>query len=178
MNSAYIRVAKSTVIPKNGLILVKGRVDNFACFNDSEDSYLFEGSDSLKPHDVQFTDCKHEDIAKTVKVAVVNESGNEIKLRKGDDLGVLKSLEIVVADYEKVENGLNLAEIDCGDIGVDEKAKLDRLLVKYDDSMKSSTERKIPVEHEIKLIDEIPVSLPPVRVPFSQGRLAGFINCH
>ena len=42
---------------------------------------------------------------------------------------MLRSLEIVVADCEKVENGLNLAEIDCGDIGVDEKAKLDRLLV-------------------------------------------------
>ena len=172
-NSAYIRVAKSTVIPKNGLIFVKGRVENFARFKDSEDSYLFEGSDSLKSHDVQFTDCKYEDIAKTVKVAVVNESGNEIKLRKGDDLGVLRSLEIVVADCEKVENGLNLAEIDCGDIGVDEKAKLDRLLVKYDDSMKSSTERKIPVEHEIKLIDEIPVSLPPRRVPFSQREEIG-----
>ena len=104
---------------------------------------------------------------------MVNESGNEIKLRKGDDLGVLRSLEIVVADCEKVENGLNLAEIDCGDIGVDEKAKLDRLLVKYDDSMKSSTERKIPVEHEIKLIDEIPVSLPPRRVPFSQREEIG-----
>ena len=172
-NSAYIRVAKSTVIPNNGLIFVKGRVENFARFKDKEDLYMFEGSDCLKSREVQFTDCKYEDIAKTVKVAVVNESGNEIKLKKGDDLGVLKSLEVVVADCEKVENGLNLAEIDCGDIGVDGKAKLDGLLVKYDVDMKTSTERKIPVEHEIKLIDDVPVSLPPRRVPFSQREEIG-----
>ena len=46
-------------------------MENLASFKDREDSYLFERSDCLISRDVQFTICKYEDIAKTVKVAVV-----------------------------------------------------------------------------------------------------------
>ena len=125
-------------------------MENFARLKDSEDSYMFEGSDSLKSRDVQFTDCKYKDIAKTVKVAVVNESGNEIELRKGDDLGVLKSLEVVVGDCEKAENefNLNFAEIYCGEIGVVEIASLSSFMVDCDDFMGNLVDVKASVQSQ------------------------------
>ena len=69
------------------------------------------------------------------------------------------------------DNQLDFEAINHGDINPEELTKFRAILTKYDTKVRKIPESqpaKLPIEHEIKLKDDIPVSSPPRRIAYSQ----------
>ena len=168
---AYIKVAKTTVVQDTGLTWVKGKIQNYPAVRGKETAFYFEGSDELKTQDMHIYSYKCDQAQKTVRIPIRNDSYAAIKLRKGDHLGTLRGIELASASCQSSRYGLDLKEISFGDLQSAEKERLENMLVAYDEEMQkrpAAASANMPIQHEINLVDEFPVSLPPRRLAHSQ----------
>ena len=88
--SAFIQVSKATFIPNNELCRISGKIKGINIKeSNSATTFLFEGELELE---LGFTDFKLDLREKNIKVPVFNDSGADVTLRKGVQLGTLTEL--------------------------------------------------------------------------------------
>ena len=170
INSAYIQVARATIIRDNEINFVKSKVKGYTKDIGNDSLFVFEGSEDIE--NVKFNDFKIEGLNSTVQVQVFNNSGCDIKLKKGEKIGVLNKVEIVESvDAVSVAECSVSENYSVGDLMTStEREKFDLIINNYKSFMdkRPITEPcKIPIEHSINLVDDVPVSLPPRRIPIS-----------
>ena len=88
--STFIQVSKATLVPNNELCWISGKITGINIKeNNSATPFLFEGEPELE---LGFTDLKLDLQEKNIKVSVFNDSGADVTLRKGIQLGTLTEL--------------------------------------------------------------------------------------
>ena len=170
--TAYIRIAKSTIIPNRTVKMVKGLVTNFKDV-DSETPYLLESS--LNREDVIVEPVKIDDLTRKIEIPIGNNSDESIRLKKGSIMANATKLDII--DMKSVAcDSASVTEVsatemfsDRSDLSGDEKGSLVDMISKYQMEInKCEDQPKVPYEHEINVIDDQPVSSPARRLAYSQ----------
>ena len=171
VNSAFIQVAKTNIIKDNELSFIERKVKGTKDFDNGK-LFNFEGCYSDK--DIDIADVKLDSIENnSMSVPMLNRSGSDVRLKKGEIVGYLNSVEAVE------ENGCNMSEelfVSTFDLKgealmLDEKqGKFKSIFNKYRTCIYNTpvTEPcRIPIEHRIDLIDDKPISLPARRIPYN-----------
>ena len=97
-----------------------------------------------------------------------------MKLKKGTLTGSGINLNVIEAEpvhFDSMVNCDNKVDdlfINRDDLTSDEKSKVIKIISDCDIKMKENSDMPVSYEHEIKLIDDNPVSSPARRLPYSQ----------
>ena len=168
--TAYIRIAKSTIIPSYTTKFVKGSVSNFEDVS-SQTPYMLENS-LVNRENLVVQTVKIDNLTRKIRIPIGNHSDEFIKLKKG----------MIVANATKLDI-INVESIKCGSAVVDdvsiselfsnlttkEKESLVTIISKYQTELNECGDQpKVPYEHEIKVVDDRPVCSPARRLPYSQ----------
>ena len=169
--TAYVKVAKVTIIPDGYTNFVKGRVSGYKQFENGGFLYDFETIDN-----VEVIDLKLDKIDRTVKFPVINNSGFDLKLKKGMIMAEISEVEEFVEEGQVSVASLEGKDFDFDDLDVGgeldsgEKRKLENILRNYHGKVKDFpiSKAKLPNKHEIKLSDQIPTTCAPRLIPHSR----------
>ena len=167
-----VNVAKTVIVPDNSVSVIKGRLSNFANFNkmkDSNNTYVLmrDGDGNIEVPNVLLSDIGN----RTMKFAVENNSGESIKLKKGEKLtNIFTACEVeeepvtLIATSEmKDETASN-----NGHLSSEEQDWLRKTVEMYNEEMSKFPKDippKIPIQHKIELKDCEPVYTNPHRLP-------------
>ena len=168
--TAYIQVAKVSVIDNGLTAIVKGKVQRGKSM---EPPFLFSRMISGENYELEVSDLVIKDAFKAFNIPVTNSSGSSIKLKKGDIIGEMKELHETERTIEDNVSAvkLELSTMDIGQLSCEQRHDLLEILGSYDAKMTSqdkSTLKRLPLEHEIMLTDDRPVTSEPRRIPYSQ----------
>ena len=118
-------IHKSSFIAEEATNFVRGRVEGFQKLNDEAFLHDLEDGDLL-----DVVNLKHDFVDRVVKFLVVNTSGGSVKLKRGEVIGRVDSVEKIT------EGGLKISSV-CGkkhldfeglDIGLQESGEREKLL--------------------------------------------------
>jgi len=172
VTSAFIEVARTSVIFDNEVKMVKGKlVDKNNLKSEMEgDMFSISGCES----DEKFTvsDLTIKDIQRRIMVPIENNSGKNLTLKKGDICAEVNALKETVINVDQVAYipELKLNEVPTDHLLAVEANKLQRILTEYDKNVKTTpiSRSKIPYKHEINLTDNVPVVTQPRVIPHSK----------
>ena len=168
--TAYIKIAKSTVVGTNTQTFVKARLENFQDV-DQQQPYMIENK---YINDLDDCDINVDHLDRNIELPIENYSDVPLKLKKGTLIGSGISLNVIEAEpvhFDSMVNCDNKVDdlfINRDDLTSDEKSKLIKIISNYDIKMKENGDMPVSYEHETKLIDDNPVSSPARRLPHSQ----------
>ena len=173
--SAFIKVAKVTVVNDGDMQFLKAKLDNPGKL---KAPIIYENL-NFDNTNIEIGDYVSHEVKKIIKLPVYNYSGQSVKFKKGDILGVVTEIEPARDEIPSMnavqtqvdDNQLDFEAINHGDVNLEELTKFRAILTKYDTKVHKITESqpaKLPIGHEIKLKDDIPVSSPPCRIAYSQ----------
>ena len=168
--TSYIRIAKSTVVGTNTLTFVKARVENFQDV-DQQQPYVIE---NMYVNDLDDCDIKVDHLDRNIELPIEYYSDVPLKLKKGTLIGSGISLNVIEAEPVHSDSMVNCKNkvgdlfINHDDLTSDEKSKVIKIISDYDIKMKENGNMPVSYEHEIKLIDDNPVSSPARRLLYSQ----------
>ena len=90
MNSAYIEVARATIIRDNETNLIKSKVKRQPKNVDKDNLFVFESSKNLG--DLEISNFKVEGINSELNAPVFNHFSCSVKLKKGEIVGVVNKM--------------------------------------------------------------------------------------
>ena len=167
--TAYVKVAKVTVIPDGCINFVKGRVLGHKGFNEGG---ILLNIDEIEDFDV--VDLKLDKVGRTVRFPVINNSGSELKLKKGRILAEIREVEETLENSVYVagvgESDVEFEDLDIGDLEEPEKQRFISMLKDYHEKVKEIpiSKAKLPIKHDIRLTDDIPTTCAPRLMPHSR----------
>ena len=177
ITSAYIEVARTSVIFDNEVKMVKGRIVDRGKFEskiEGDDLFSISGCPEYNG-DESFTvsDLTIKELKRRIMVPVENISGKNLTLKKGDicaEINVIRESEIKIDQACSYIPELKTDQLRSGQLNLEEKNKLENILSNYDLEVKSTpiSKSKIPYNHEINLTDDIPVVTHPRVIPHSK----------
>ena len=174
VTSAYIEVARTSIIFDNNIKFVKGKVINKNNIKKTMESDLFSISRCEECENKNFTlnDFTVEKINKHVMVPIENVSGEKIKLKKGDicaQINVIEKSEVEINESSILQK-FDFEDIYYGDLNNEERNELNHILSEYDKRVSETpiSKSKVPYKHEINLIDNIPIVDQPRVIPHSK----------
>ena len=178
-NTAYVHVAKATIIPAESIKMVPSKIINSKkdVFKDAPCVFepIKESRDGLELSDVFL-----QRASKVLDLPVLNDSSEDMLLPKGEVLGVINSVEQAQETMFRNstptalavhESTLSEDELSPRFQYLDEvtRSKVVSILTEYQANLK-----KEPVvshaHHEIHLKDNVPVSQPARRLPYKQRK--------
>ena len=125
--TAYVKVAKVTVIPDGCINFVKGRVLGHKGFNEGG---ILLNIDEIEDFDV--VDLKLDKVGRTVRFPVINNSGSDLKLKKGRILAEIREVEETLENSVYVagvgESDFEFEDLDIGDLEEPEKSKINEIV--------------------------------------------------
>ena len=168
--AAYIRIAKSTVVGTNTRTFVKARVGNFQDVDKQQPCMI----ENMYVNDLDDCDIKVDHLGQNIELPIENYSDVPLKLKKATLIGSGISLNVIETEPVHPDSMVN-CDNKVGDLFIyrddltsDEKSKVMKIISDYDIKMKENGDMPVSYEHEIKLIDDNPVSSPARRLPYSQ----------
>ena len=172
VNSAFIQVAKTTIIKDNELSFIKSKVKGRTKDFDNGKMFIFEGCYSDK--DIDIADVKLDSIENnSMSVPMLNRSGSDVRLKKGEIVGYLNSVEAVEENGCNMSDELFVSTLDLKREALmsdEEQGQFNSIFNKYRtciDNTPVTEPCRIPIEHRIDLIDDKPISLPARRIPYN-----------
>ena len=170
--TAYVQIAKSCVVEKGSVAVVKGKI----CHFDKEqfkETFILENAIELDQA-IYTEDIKLESPSSIIKIPVYNESEDDIKLCKNDTVATLTP--IILFEYSQqipctvqIDEGIDLLK-ERSDLSTGQKAKFKAIVGNYVKNVGKNNKSKIQYEHEIKLRDDEPVAVHARRLPYSQRK--------
>ena len=141
--SAFIKVAKVTVVNDGEMRFLKAKLDNPGKL---KAPIIYENL-NFDNTDIEIGDYVSHEVKKTIKLPVYNYSGQSVKFKKGDILGVATEIEpardeiptMNAVQTQVDDNQLDFEAINHGDVNPEELTKFRAILTKYDTKV-----RKIP----------------------------------
>ena len=136
----------------------------------------------MQNEDMEIADLVMDKVTKHMRIPIYNDSEEEIMLKKGEIIGFINHVEADTHDADPVTmDGIAASSADTGptDGVLDEKLRhldmktsreVKKIIAEYKLKLKESKNAgvKLDVEHHITLKDDIPVSAPARRIPYSQ----------
>ena len=92
-SSAFIQVAKTTLIPDNTVQFIKGKVKGLSKSNLLQKEFFFEGE--LLNEDIEIPDLQLGIDNRNLRMPIINHSGKDIFLKNRQKLGEIRELDIV-----------------------------------------------------------------------------------
>ena len=174
--SAFIKVAKVIVVNDGDMAVFMAKLENPGKLK----APIISENLNFDNTDIEIGDYVSHEVKKTIKRSVYNYSGQSVKFKKGDILGVMTEIEpardeipmMNAVQTQVDDNQLDFKAINHGDVNPEELRKFRAILTKHDTKVPKIPEShpaKLPIEHEIKLKDDIPVSPPPRRIAKAQN---------
>ena len=173
--SSRVQVAKAKIMPTNSVKYVCSKIINVNRRGLAEHPFVFVSSDKMQ-NELELRDV-FSAITKHITLPVYNTGVEDVYLSKGKALGDINELEYVyVTSSEFVDPENDLVDCDTSNVKqevrnfdhlsatIQERAT--KIMNKYEKRLKEPPKVTL-VDHEINL-QEIPVSLPPRRLPSSQ----------
>ena len=168
--TAYVQIAKSCVVEKGSVAVVKGKI----CHFDKEqfkETFILENAIELDQA-IYTEDIKFESRSSIIKILVYNESEDNIKLCKNDTVATLTP--IILFEYSQqipctvqIDEGIDLLK-EHSDLSTRQKAKFKAIVGNYVKNMGKNNKSKIQYEHETR--DDEPVAVHARRLPYSQRK--------
>ena len=168
--TAYVQIAKSCVVEKGSVAVVKGKI----CHFDKEqfkETFILENAIELDQA-IYTEDIKLESPSSIIKIPVYNESEDDIKLCKNDTVATLTP--IILFEYSQqipctvqIDEGIDLLK-ERSDLSTGQKAKFKAIVGNYVKNVGKNNKSKIQYEHEIKFSDDEPVAVHARRLSYSQ----------
>ena len=149
--TAYIKIAKSTVVGTNTQTFVKARVENFQDV-DQQQPYMIENK---YINDLDDCDINVDHLDRNIELPIENYSDVPLKLKKGTLIGSGISLNVIEAEpvhFDSMVNCDNKVDdlfINRDDLTFDEKSKVIKIISDYDIKMKENGDMPVSYEHEI-----------------------------
>ena len=167
--TAYVQIAKSCVVEKGSVAVVKGKICHFDKEQFKEISIL---ENAIELDQAIYTeDIKLESPSSVIKIPVYNESEDDKKLCKNDT--VAKLTPIILFEYSQqipcgvqTDEGIDLLK-ERSDLSTEQKAKFKAIVENYVKDVDKDNKSKIQYEHELKLRDDEPVVIHARRLPYS-----------
>ena len=166
--AAYVKIAKTAVIPQNYEILVKAKIDR-EFLKETRPPYCVSKSTESE---IDIPEMKFENVDKVLKFHVENSSLSSLKLKKGDILGEISQIN---EDSLELSNPVKISKTDIcveklnvGELHENERDIFYNIVNKYKHEIQKRPDNKaadLPFEHKILLSDNVPVSSNPRRLP-------------
>eukprot|EP00795_Rhopilema_esculentum_P013177 gene13177-3978_t len=178
-NTAYVHVAKATIIPAESIKMVPSKIINSKKDVLKDAPCVFEPIKESRDG-LELSDVFLQSASKVVDLPVLNDSSEDMLLSKGEVLGVINSEEQAQETIFR-NNAPNALAVHESTLSEDE---LSPKLQHLDEVTRSTVVRiltgyqknltKVPVvshaHHEIHLKDNVPVSQPARRLPYNQRK--------
>ena len=165
VNSAYIKVAKATIIRDNEVNYIKTKIKGSKIIENK--NVVFEHC--IDDSNIEVADFTLNADSKTLQIPVINTSGNDIRIKRGTVIGKLNevSAESCTVNVDSLKSDdINL---NVGDTNEQQRTQFNKIIEAYKTKMNDNPIQqpcKIPIEHRIDLVDDIPVFVPPRRLPY------------
>ena len=166
--TAYIKEAKTAVIPQNYEILVKVKIDR-EFLKETRPPYCVSKSTESE---IDIPEMKFENVDKVSKFHVENISWSSLKLKKGD---ILREISKVYKDSLELSSPVKILKTDIcveklnvGELHENERDIFYNIVNKSKHEIQKCPDKKaanLPIEHKILLSDNVPVSSNPRRLP-------------
>ena len=172
--TAYIRIAKFTVVGTKTRTFVKARAESFQDV-DQHHPYMIE---NMYVNDLDDCDIKIDHLGGNIELElpIENYSDVPLKMKKGTLIGSGISLNVIEAEPVYFDSTVSCGNkvgdlfINRDDLTSNEKSKVIEIISDYDIKMKENGDMPVSYEHEIKLTDDNPVSSPARRLPYRAKR--------
>ena len=176
VTSAYIEIAKTSIIFDKEVRMVKGRIVNAEKAKMDEED-LFSVGNCAYNDDAGYSihDFTIENLTRQIYVPIENHSGGNLILKKGEvcaEVNGIKKVGVEVSESGSYIPKLDIEELTYGNLNPREKSQLTNILQNYDSKVNTTpiNKSKIPYEHEINLTDNVPVVSQPRVVPQSKKK--------
>ena len=180
-NSACVRIAKATVVPVKSMRMVQSNIRGSMQDGKETSSFVFDPLE-MQNEDMEIADLVMDKVTKHMRIPIYNDSEEEIMLKKGEIIGFINPVEADTYDADPVTmDGIAASSSDTSptDGVLDEKLRhldmetsreVKKIIAEYELKLKESKNAgvKLDVEHHFTLKDDIPVSAPARRIPYSQ----------
>eukprot|EP00795_Rhopilema_esculentum_P006559 gene6559-12057_t len=178
-NTAYVHVAKATIIPAESIKMVPSKIINSKKDVLKDAPCVFEPIKESRDG-LELSDVFLQSTSKVVDLPVLNDSSEDMLLSKGEVLGVINSVEQAQETIFR-NSAPNAVAVHESTLSEDElspklqhldevnRSTVVRILTDYQKNL-----TKVPVvshtHHEIHLKDNVPVSQPARRLPYNQRK--------
>lgn len=165
LSSAYVRVSKSAIIPKRSIGMIKTKVNLDELKGSPPYCLVNYESSSLEIPEIAFNEVK-----KHIVIEVQNNSEESYKVNKGDYVGKIENIieEFKTAGVQSCSFKCDKNEVNTGDISKEEENILNNILTSYQSVIPANDKpAEVPIQHKIRLKDDIPVSSNPRRIPYA-----------